>query len=118
MKSLFRFSLLIFFLFVAAPHTIAQETSKADPDIDLKLELYKKYKKRYWPLPKRISMRFFFDFFSKMDEGQPALTKEEYYTYTIKIAIYNERLGRLYKDKKKFLLNQKKNGSAKITRFT
>ena len=28
------------------------------------------------------------------------ITKEEYYTYTIKIAIYSEKLGLLYKNKK------------------
>ena len=42
----------------------------------------------------------FFEFFQKQSDSKITLTKEEYYTYTIKIAIYSEKLGLLYKDQK------------------
>ena len=42
----------------------------------------------------------FFEFFQKQNDNRITLTKEEFYGYTIKIAIYSEKLGLLYKDKK------------------
>ena len=42
----------------------------------------------------------FFEFFKKQKDELLTLTKEEFYTYTIKIAIYSEKLGLLYKDQK------------------
>ena len=100
MKSALQISIFTFFFLMAYPKASAQEMAKSDPDIDLKLELYNKYKKEVLAFTKKDFDALFFEFFTKMDEGQPLMTKEEYYTYTIKIAIYNERLGRLYKDKK------------------
>jgi hypothetical protein len=41
----------------------------------------------------------FFEFFTKQND-EKVLTKDEFYTYTIKIAIYSEKLGMLYKDQK------------------
>jgi len=41
------------------------------------------------------------------------LTKEEYYTYTVKIAAYSEKLGLLYKDQKEEAQRTKKKWLAK-----
>ena len=107
MKSVLQFSIFTFFFFMAIPKASAQETAKSDPDTDLKLQLYSKYKKEALAFTKKDFDALFFEFFSKIDEGQPTLTKEEYYTYTIKIAIYNERLGHLYKDQKEVATESK-----------
>ena len=100
MKSVLQFSIFTFFFSMITLGTSAQGIAKNDPDSDLKLELYNKYKKEVLAFTKKDFDGLFFEFFSKMDDEKTTLTKEEYYTYTIKIAIYNERLGRLYKDKK------------------
>ncbi len=86
------------FLFLATSGMWAQEANTED--LDLRLELQKKYKNEVLNYSKDKFDALFFDYFSKTAEEAPLLTKEEYYTYTVKISIYNERLGRLYKDQK------------------
>lgn len=98
MKQLLQFGLVLLMLVFSAPKMLGQEAS--DPDLDLKMELYKKHKKEALAYTKKDFDALFFEFFSKLDDQSLTLTKEEYYTYTMKIAIYNERQGLLYKGKK------------------
>ena len=89
------------FLFMIAVNTLfAQQTQTNDPDIQVKEELYKKYKKEVQSYDKNDFDALFFEFFKKQKDTSLTLTKEEFYTYTIKIAIYSEKLGLLYKDQK------------------
>jgi hypothetical protein len=96
------------FLFLALANvTHAQDSSvneqaklKATEDAQLKETLYKKYKKEVQAYDKKDFDTLFLDFFKKQRDASLTLTKEEFYTYTIKIAIYSEKLGLLYKDQK------------------
>lgn len=76
-----------------------QEKNTNDPDASLKEMLYNKYKKEVRSYDKNDFDTLFFEFFNKQNE-EKVLTKDEFYSYTIKIAIYSEKLGMLYKDQK------------------
>ncbi|MCF6131125.1 hypothetical protein [Flavobacterium wongokense] len=89
------------FLFLAATNTLqAQEKTSNTEDAQLKETLYKKFKKEVQSYDKKEFDALFFEFFKKTKDKTLTLTKEEFYTYTIKIAAYSEKLGLLYKDQK------------------
>jgi len=91
--------LLTICLYFCGNLVFAQEKSSEDPDMPYKLELYKKYKNHVRGFSHKDFEEYFSEYFSKI--GNTALlTRDEYYTYTIKIAIYSEKLGLLYKDRK------------------
>lgn len=87
---------------------VAQTTTASDPDLPLKESIYKKYKKEVQAYDKKTFDALFFEFFQKQSDSKLTLSKEEYYNYTIKIAIYSEKLGLLYKDQKEESLKSKK----------
>lgn len=91
------FVLVLFFSFSGS--ALGQEKNTNDPDASLKEMLYNKYKKEVRSYDKNDFDTLFFEFFGKQND-EKLLTKEEFYSYTIKIAIYSEKLGLLYKDQK------------------
>lgn len=85
--------------FLCFQFALAQETVSDDPDMPYKLELYNKYKNEVRRFTHKDFDDYFLEYFTKLN--QPTLlTREEYYTYTIKISIYSEKLGLLYKDRR------------------
>ncbi|MGV3695719.1 hypothetical protein [Flavobacterium sp.] len=100
MKTKMQIALLGFFFLVVSGTMFAQEITAGSNDLELKETLYKKYKKEVLGYDKNDFDTLFFEFFKKSKDKSQTLTKEEFYTYTIKIAIYSERLGLLYKDRK------------------
>ncbi|TDD94582.1 hypothetical protein [Flavobacterium cellulosilyticum] len=50
----------------------------------------------------------FFEFLSKKTNDSLVLTKEEFYTYTVKMAIYSDRLATLYPKEKEVAQASKK----------
>jgi hypothetical protein len=93
-------NLLIAVLFFGSTLVYAQSKPSTDPDISIKNTYYKKFKREVLSYSHKEYDALFFDFLSKSNDSKSILTKEEYYTYTIKIAIYSEKLGLLYKNKK------------------
>jgi hypothetical protein len=100
MKKIIQTILFTFLLFVVTNNVVAQEKVANDPDISIKEAFYKKYKKEVQSYDKNDFDALFFEFFKKQKDASLTLSKEEFYTYTIKIAIYSEKLGQLYKDQK------------------
>lgn len=109
MKKIIQITLFTFLLLVASNNFFAQNSSVSeqpklkttdDLDTQLKEELYKKYKKEVQSYDKNDFDALFFEFFKRQKDASITLTQEEFYTYTIKIAIYSEKLGLLYKDQK------------------
>ncbi|WP_293896677.1 hypothetical protein [Flavobacterium sp.] len=100
MKKIIQISLFALLFFVATNNVLAQKVITNDPDAQLKETLYKKYKKEVQSYDKKDFDALFFEFFKKQKDKSLTLTQEEFYTYTIKIAIYSEKLGLLYKDQK------------------
>jgi len=109
MKKITQILFLTFLFFAVTDNVIAQDSTVNEQakqntantsDDQLKLELYKKFKKEVQSYDKKDFDALFFEFFRKQKDASLTLTQEEFYTYTIKIAIYSEKLGLLYKDKK------------------
>ncbi len=100
MKKTIQITLFAFLLLVTTNNLLAQEKVTNDSDVQLKEILYKKYKKEVLSYDKNDFDALFFEFFKKQKDALLTLTQEEFYTYTIKIAIYSEKLGLLYKNQK------------------
>lgn len=77
-----------------------QQSEAKDSDSQVKEGLYKKYKREAQSYDKKEFDALFFEFFQKQKDAKLVLSKEEFYTYTVKIAAYSEKLGMLYKDQK------------------
>ncbi|WP_298305657.1 hypothetical protein [Flavobacterium sp.] len=100
MRKIIQIAVFFSLIFCATSQSFGQQTASVDPDIAIKETLYTKYKKEVLSFDKKDFDALFFEFFQKQTDSKITLTKEEYYTYTIKIAIYSEKLGLLYKDQK------------------
>ena len=100
MKKISRIAFFIFLLMITTSVVSAQEKATTDPDVKVKEALYKKYKKEVQSYDKSHFDALFLEFFRKQHDQSLTLTQDEFYTYTIKIAIYSEKLGLLYKDQK------------------
>lgn len=100
MKKIMKLVLFTFLVTFICNTTFAQTEVVKNSDIQLKETLYKKYKKEVQSFDKNDFDTLFFEFFQKQKDENTTLTKEEFYSYTIKIAIYSEKLGLLYKDQK------------------
>jgi len=85
---------------MVATVAFAQEKAVPSSDVEIKEVLYKKHKKEVQAYNKNDFDALFFEFFKKQKDQNLTLTQEEFYTFTIKIAIYSEKLGLLYKDQK------------------
>lgn len=100
MRKIIQIAVFFSLIFCTTSQCFGQQTASVDPDIAIKETLYTKYKKEVLSFDKKDFDTLFFEFFQKQSDSKITLTKEEYYTYTIKIAIYSEKLGLLYKDQK------------------
>lgn len=98
-KILRRSTILICFLYFSG-NILAQSTSVNVADLDMKEKIYESLKPKVNRFTKKDFDDLFFEFFQKRTSENIILTKEEYYTYTISIAIYSAKLGLLYKDEK------------------
>lgn len=101
MKKVIQIVIFSLLMLCATINVFGQIKASNDPDIELKQTLYIKYKKQVLAYDKNDFDTLFFEFFQKQNDAKIKLTKEEFYTYTIKIAIYSEKLGLLYKNQKK-----------------
>lgn len=100
MRKIIQIAVFFSLIFCATSQSFGQQAASVDPDITIKETIYTKYKKEVLSFDKKDFDTLFFEFFLKQSDSKITLTKEEYYTYTIKIAIYSEKLGLLYKDQK------------------
>ncbi len=100
--------ILIFFLFIGS----FAFSQTVDEDAALKERLYQKYKKEVLSFTHKDFDELFFSFVERTGKD-PLLTKEEYYTFTCKIAAYSERLGKLYKSERETAEKSKQEWLAK-----
>ena len=100
MRKIIQISIFYLLLFCSTSIAFAQEKKSTDPDMQIKEILYVKYKNEVRAFDRRDFDDLFFEYFQKQGDSKLTLTKEEFYTYTIKIAIYSEKLGLLYKSQK------------------
>jgi len=107
MRKIIQIVVFYFIILGFSENSFAQEKASNDPDVQLKETLYAKFKREVTSYDKKKFDELFFEFFQKQNDTKTTLTKEEFYTYTIKIACYSEKLGLLYKDQKEESLKAK-----------
>ena len=100
MKNIIRYVVFTFIFTCICNTTFGQIEVAKYSDIQLKEALYKKHKKEVQSFVKKDFDTLFFDFFQKQKDENSTLTKEEFNSNSIKIAIYSKKLGLLYKDQK------------------
>ena len=99
--------ILVFFLLIFSV-TKAQEIKVNDNEFLLKERIYEKNKKKVLNYSMKQFDALFFDFSSKKASATQLLTKEEFYNYTIQIAIFSDRLASLYPEEKEIAEKNKK----------
>lgn len=99
---------LFFFTLVVFKATFAQEQKVQSADDLMKESIYKANKTKVLNYSMKDFEKLFFEFSEKKFDPNILLTKEEFYTYTVKIAIYSDRLAVLYPDKKEVAEASKK----------
>ena len=98
----------IFLLVLTFTHIKAQEIKVSSNDAILKERIYQKNKKKVSNYSMKQFDELFFEFFDKKANADLILTKEEFYEYTIQIAIFSDRLASLYPEEKEIAEKSKK----------
>jgi hypothetical protein len=86
----------------------AQEKTLRGNDMLLKETIYNENRVKVLNFSLKDFDALFFEFFDKKSEPNLVLTKEEFYKYTIQIAIFSDRLAALYPDQKEIAAESKK----------
>jgi hypothetical protein len=106
-KIILVFSITLFFM--VSPESLqAQEKTVNTADTLLKETLYNANKVKVSNFSLKQFDALFFEFFDKKANPNLVLTKEEFYKYTIQIAIFSDRLAALYPDQKEIASENKK----------
>ena len=98
-------NIFIINLLIAICNSALSQTINDDA---IKQKMYLKLRNETLHFNKKQFDSVFFDYFQKSSRPDLILTQEEYYNYTIRIGIYSEKLGLLYKDQKTDALKSKK----------
>ena len=98
---------MLFFI-VSLESLQAQEKTMNTGDALLKETLYNTNKVKVSNFSLKQFDALFFEFFDKKSNPNLVLTKEEFYKYTIQIAIFSDRLAALYPDQKEIAAENKK----------
>jgi hypothetical protein len=86
----------------------AQEKTVSGNDMLLKETIYNENRVKVLNFSLKEFDALFFEFFDRKSEPNLVLTKEEFYKYTIQIAIFSDRLAALYPDQKEIAAESKK----------
>ena len=86
----------------------AQEKTVSGNDMLLKETIYNENRVKVLNFSLKEFDALFFEFFDKKSNPNLVLTKEEFYKYTILIAIFSDRLAALYPDQKEIAAENKK----------
>lgn len=86
----------------------AQEITVSGNDMLLKETIYNENRIKVLNFSLKDFDALFFEFFEKKSNPNMVLTKEEFYTYTIQIAVFSDRLAALYPDQKEIAAESKK----------
>jgi hypothetical protein len=107
MKLIQLFSVMLFFTF-SFWSVNAQEKIVSDNDMLLKETIYNENRVKVLNFSLKEFDALFFEFFDKKSNLNLVLTKEEFYKYTIQIAVFSDRLAALYPDQKEIAAENKK----------
>ena len=107
MKLIQLFSVTLFFT-LSFWSINAQEKTVTGNDMLLKETIYNENRVKVLNFSLKEFDALFFDFFDKKSNPNLVLTKEEFYKYTIQIAVFSDRLAALYPDQKEIAAENKK----------
>ncbi len=93
---------------VSLNSVFAQDIKANSADDVLKETIYKANKSKVLNYSMKDFEKLFFEFSNKKFDQTTILTKEEFYTYTVKIAIFSDRLATLYPKEKEVAAASKK----------
>jgi hypothetical protein len=102
--------LYVFFLFLSCTSfsAMAQKPLAISKDQMLKDSLYNENRQKVLNYSMKEFDTLFFEFFQKKANPTLILSKKEFYSYTIKIAAFSDRLARLYPAQKEIAAESKK----------
>lgn len=100
--------ILIFVAIFSLNSVFSQEIKANSVDDVLKDTIYKANKTKVLNYSMKDFEKLFFEFNDKKYDQNILLTKEEFYTYTVKIAIFSDRLATLYPKEKEVAAASKK----------
>lgn len=100
--------ILIFVAIFSLNSVFSQEIKANSADDVLKDTIYKANKTKVLNYSMKDFEKLFFEFNDKKYDQNILLTKEEFYTYTVKIAIFSDRLATLYPKEKEVAAASKK----------
>ncbi|MFV7236793.1 MULTISPECIES: hypothetical protein [Flavobacterium] len=106
-KIILVFTITLFFM-ISQESLQAQEKTVNTGDALLKENLYNANKVKVSNFSLKQFDALFFEFFDKKANPNLVLTKEEFYKYTIQIAIFSDRLVALYPEQKEIAAENKK----------
>ena len=86
-------------LFVFATNMQAQDATKTSDEV-LKEKIYNQYKAAVLNYSMKNFDSMFLDFLAKQNDKNYTFTREEFYTFTVKIATFSDRLAKLYPARK------------------
>lgn len=104
MKKIF----LVFVVLASLNSLFAQEKKSNSADDVLKETIYNENKTKVLNYSMKDFEKLFFEFSNKKFDTNLTLSKEEFYTYTVKIAIFSDRLAGLYPKEKEVAAESKK----------
>jgi hypothetical protein len=100
--------IIILGLLVSSTATFAQGKKANNADDFLKDSIYNANKTKVLNYSMGDFEKLFFEFNDKKFDQNILLTKEEFYTYTVKIAAFSDRLAALYPKEKEVAAESKK----------
>ena len=100
--------IIILGFLVSLTSTFAQEKKENSADDLLKHSIYNENKTKVLNYSMGDFEKLFFEFNDKKFDPNILLTKEEFYTYTVKIAAFSDRLAALYPKEKEVAAESKK----------
>jgi hypothetical protein len=86
-------------LFVFATNMQAQDATNTSDEV-LKEKIYNQYKAAVLNYSMKNFDSMFLDFLAKQNDKNYTFTREEFYTFTVKIATFSDRLAKLYPARK------------------
>jgi hypothetical protein len=107
MHRLLKLSFIYFLIFSINTITYAQVKKLAVDDQLLQDSIYKSNKKKVLNFSMKEFDALFFEYFNRKNDPNITLTKTEFYTYTVQIATFSDRLAHLYPDQKEIAATNK-----------
>lgn len=107
MRKLLQFVFSIFLIILINNSAYAQIKKLSIDDQLLQDSIYKSNKKKVLNFSMKEFDTLFFDFFSRKNDPNVVLSKNEFYTYTVQIATFSDRLAKLYPEQKEVAAQNK-----------